>query len=240
MFEPVPPETVPAVLNEMSIEDLYPSTMYLITTGTGLSEPEAKRKAMSALSALFEARVSRDITAMAASVTNNRIEDAFRKKISQAIRKTSWVSLEGAGFGETRQSGTTYTAVVVLDKSVGQLEWLTGIEIINARIENEFRTYHALDSPLLRLASANRIQALWIERELVAGRLRVIGSAVPFNCNLNIGDIFVGMPLLRSELRIHIEVSGIDADAANNIIAEAIQKGGFAVSSEKKNAQFRS
>lgn len=205
----------------------FPESQYLTAKGIGQSEPEACRQAMAALSAIFEANIESEVRTRAESVVDDSTE-AFRKSVEEAIRVRSAVTLQGARIGKNWQQGGYHYALAVLDKSKARADWTQQIVSVDNRVAGEMAVYNDPEtSALYRLRAANAIGSLWIDRQLLESRLRIIDAPCG-NPNADaLAAIVRNLPEIRSRMRICIDMSGPGAATIRDRIAERLTGQGF-------------
>ncbi len=205
----------------------FPESHYLTAKGIGQSEPEASRQAMAALSAIFEANIESEVSTRAELVVDDAAE-AFTKNVKEALRVKSAVTLQGASIGKNWQQGSYHYALAVLDKSKARADWVQQAIAADNRIEGELSVFNDPQTgSFSRLKTANRILSLWIDRQVLESRLRIIDVPYGSPDSDDVAAIIRQLPEIRSRMRICIEMTGSEAEKIRGHIAERLTGQGF-------------
>lgn len=214
----------------------YSKDRFLVAHGTGESEPEARDRALAELSRIFESRVESDTYDKVSSVISGG-EEKLDSTLESAVRVTSMVELKGVEIGEvTRDKRTgTYRAVAVLERRKARDLWTREMTAIDERAAAELAVADKAGGKLGRYMALRRVARLWIEREGVASRLRVLGyrgTEAPYDT----GSVFKRIAGTRAEMAFFVGVEGDAAPSVNEIISGELAKRGFAVTTQKGSA----
>lgn len=214
----------------------FPSSKYLTATGIGQSDSEARRQAVAELSNIFESKVFNDTYTHAKLVMDSAKGESVNRRIESNIRVVSSVRLEGVRIGKTWQKGSEYYALAVLDRLKAREKWSGEIEKIDTKIEAELKALDTLQSKVLKLMPLNRILKLWIEKEILISRLRVIGFTDVNFAEYDIKSVIEMIPAIKATIRIYVEITGSHAGDVANQVARTLNNEGFIFSNSKADA----
>ncbi len=214
----------------------FTSSRYLTAKASGRSEPEARRRALSALSAIFESEIESSVKAETRSVFDSRSGESLEKEVEESIMVESAVRLEGAEIGNAWKSGGCWHAVAVLDRLKARHQWIEELESINSGISGRLRAFETLESPVLKLRAARRIFKAWVEARVIKSRLRVIGADYEGGLEPDIRALAEKLPVIRSSIRIFLDVSGEHASEVRDRIAGVLTEKGYVLAFEKEEA----
>ncbi|NDY43685.1 hypothetical protein G3N55_12670, partial [Dissulfurirhabdus thermomarina] len=154
----------------------YPAARYLTAEGTGRTAADAKDAALSELARVFEARIESEAVDSVKAVygEGKDQEDWLRQEIRTRLRVTSRVALEGVRTDTVWRSSKDglYHAVAALDRDRAAAAWRARLEEVDATISGAISAL-AGRSRLARLLGLRRVRDLWMDRSVVASRLRV-------------------------------------------------------------------
>lgn len=211
---------------------------YLLATGIGDSEQEARRQAVSEMSRIFESRVFTDTVTTAKSFFDSEKGENFQKKYESNIKVISSVRLKGVKIRKTwhDRKRNSYYAIAELEKSSAEKEWTGQIRNINSQIKSDLSQAGKIDSPLLKLKPLNSIMKLWVEKQVVLSRLRVLGSSYRDIPGYSIEDIYNTISEIRNNMRICFDLQGKWADKIQSEAVKALAKEGFSFVSNTHSA----
>lgn len=225
------PGAIPA-----SVVSQYPSSQYLTARGTGQSEPEARRRALSALSNIFESRIASELDAKTKSVVDTQKGDHFEKQVAETVRVQSSVRLQGAEIGDTWQTNGTCHALAVLNRGQAADQWTAEIQNLDSTIAGQIRSYRNLKSPILKLQAIDRIMRRWLDKQVLESRLRVIGAGYNSPVDRDIQKTLKKLPAIKSRLRIFAAISGTRSEAIQNRIVRSLADKGYVFTDRKTEA----
>ncbi len=216
----------------------YSSSRYLKATGMGQSDAEARRMAKAELSNIFESKISSEVLTSAKAFTDISGGEKFKKSIEHNISVISAVQLKGVQIGKTwyDKKSRVYYAEAVLDRYKAREQWNGDIEKIDTVIKAEFKNFSNLPSPVSHLIPIRKILKLWIEKEVLVSRLKVIGFPEPGFSDYNIKNLIEMIPQIRSKIRIYIAMEGDYARQIENAISRTLTGEGFNISNMRNGA----
>ncbi len=216
----------------------YSSSRYLKATGIGQSDAEARRVAKSELSNIFESKISSEVMTSAKAITDSSGGESFKKSIEQNIRVMSAVALEGVEIGNTwfDEKSRAYYAEAVLDKYKARELWEDDIKRIDTLINAEYKNLSRLPSQVAKIAPIKKIFKLWLEKEVIVSRLKVIGFSAPGGSDDRISSLVELVTEIRSGMRIYIDIKGDDAAYVAKDISKVLTGEGFNISRMKNDA----
>ena len=204
---------------------------HLMARGYGESRPEAIRRAKAELSNIFESRIESDISSITRAVTDSNGEDALYKNVQSKIRVASSVTLEGVEVGPVTKEKREYTATVGLNRARAAQKWQHEMAKITARIHVEEQAATASAGKLMALRHLNAAMDLFIEREALVSRLRVIGYPVDGSGHKAFEAIVARVQATKTNFRIAIKHQTTRSDALAQNLAEELTQAGFLVGS---------
>jgi hypothetical protein len=211
---------------------VYPASGYLSATGLGLSEGEAKNQAVAGLSRIFESTVmseTLDRVRTMARITEGGTDEATEQRLESRVRVVSGVELKGVEIAKTWRENGTYYATAVLEKQKARDNWLRDIKDIDRRIKGRLKGLDRLPGRLLRYKSLKAVSDLWIEREAVWSRVRVLGFSQAVSSPYDINSVFQKLPEIKSSMPVFLDISGKEASLVGESLAEALGRAGFVV-----------
>lgn len=219
-----------------SISSRYNPSQYLVARGSGQSAPEARRRALSALSGIFESEIASRIQADTRAVTSSRRGEQLKKQVAETIRVQSSVRLEGAKIGDVWEADGMWHALAVLDRAKAREQWISEIKQIENALAGRIQAYHGLQSPIRRLRAIDGIMNQWIKKQAVQSRLRVIG--IPYNspAKSEIAEILRKLPQIKSHMRIWMKISGTRARFVQDRIARLLTEKGYILTDTEADA----
>ncbi|MFO7838068.1 MAG: LPP20 family lipoprotein [Desulfosalsimonadaceae bacterium] len=214
----------------------YSSRQYLTARASGQSEPEARRRALSALSGIFESEISSRVRAETRSVISSRHGEHLEKNVEETIRIQSSVQLEGAKIGDSWKSDGLWHAIAVLDRAKARQQWISELKQIDNSLAGSIRAYHELNSPVRKLRAIDRIMNKWLEKQAVQSRMRVIGAHYDSRIKSDIADIVRKLPQIKSSMRIFIDISGARSRTVQDRISRHLTEEGYILTDAESKA----
>ena len=208
----------------------YSKELYLTATGTGASEPEARDRAVAELSRIFESTVESDTFDSVRSVISGG-EEKLDSTIESMVRVTSMVELRGVEIGTGGRDENTgiYRATAFLERRKARRLWEADMGELDGRIAAEVELARAsAGSGVERYRGLRRAMSIWIEREVVASRLRVLGygaGASPYD----MAETYKELAQTKAALAFYFDTKGEGRAVVAEIIADELGRRGFAV-----------
>jgi len=214
------------------------SPQYIKAIGIGESDAEARKMAKAELSHIFEANISSQVLMNAKLYTDDSGNEKFQKNVESEIQIVSGIQLKGVQIGSAwyDEKSRSYYAEAILDRYRARDEWVEDIENIDLKIQTEFKHIPLLKSPVSRLRPVQRILKLWIERDIIAGRLQVIGFSEPEADAYDLRSLFDMIAQIKAEMRIYISIAGEYSKDVEGDIAAELTGEGFSLSPVKEGA----
>ncbi len=213
------------------------SSRYLTAKGYGASKPEAIRQAKAELSNIFEAKISSEVKSKVRQVSDSIKGPSFKKSIQSKIRVESSIELEGVITGPVKREQGEYVAVVALDKYKAKEDWGNDINKLNAKIDVLLKKSSSAKSKILKLIPLKKILGLWVEKEVLISRLRVLGFSSEFP-QKDLKPILINISNLKSSMLIDLDVSGAHAQTVRDSIAETLTDRGFKIGDYESDADI--
>jgi hypothetical protein len=214
----------------------FPQSRYLTATGSGESKSEAKRNAKSEISNIFEAKISSDLTSNTTAIVDTKRGDSMKKIVRRNINVQSSVRLKGLFIGKTWKQGSEHFAVAVLEKSKAKDGWLSEIEKVDNKIDAQFKVVEKQVSKVTKLKPLKTIVNLWLKKQAIISRLRVIGYAAPSANKHDIKSVFEKIPAIKSDIKVYVSVKGVRGREITDIIAKYLTKANFKFTGFSKRA----
>ncbi len=207
----------------------FPAERYLTATGIGETEAEARRAAVAEMSQIFESKVLAETFASAQSIIGESNQESFTKEVESSVRMVSAVELKGVRIGKTwkAESGGPYYALAVLDKLQARRSWDGEIETLETAMEGTKSALAAAHSDFRKLQAQNQMMTLWLQRESIRSRLRVIGFAGMREDEDDIRKIAKTAAEIRERLKIFIAVDGEKGDVVENVLGRRLTENGY-------------
>lgn len=214
----------------------FSSSRYLTATGIGKSEAEARRQAVAEMSNIFEAKVYNETYSNAKSIIGSSEEEVFEKSVESNIQIVSSVKLKGVQIGKTwiDQKTGLYNSLAVLDRLRAREHWVDESENIDKMIQGELATVDAATSKMLRLGSLNRIVNLWLQKEAIESRLRVVGFMDENFAEYDMKSVFQTISKIRAEMMINVDIMGEQGRRVESHISEFLTERGYVLRDEKE------
>ena len=219
-----PPSRIPAVEDKID----FNSSRYLTAKGYGSSKPESINQAKAELSNIFKSKISSDVTSRVKQVTDSVKGSSYNKSIQSHIRVVSEIELEGVQTGEAPKEHGEYVAIAALDKFKAKEKWGRDIGKLDTEIEILINKSNSSHSKIMKLLPLKKVLGLWVEREIMISRLRVIGFASEFD-NKDLKNILQSISDIKSEMLIDIDISGNKGSSVRDTVAEILTDNGFKI-----------
>ena len=227
--QPAPkPQLKPAPLSAEPALEFSEST-HLIARGYGQTRPEAIRRAKAELSNIFESRIESDVSSITRATTDSVKGDALYKNVQSKIRVASSVELEGVEVGPVIKDGREYVADVALDRTRAAQKWHTDMDRIGARIDVEENAARTSPGKLMKLKHLNTAMDLFIEREALVSRLRVIGRPGEGSDEEAFESIVARLQEVKTNFRIGLKVDSQNGEDLSHKLAKELTEAGFLV-----------
>ncbi|UCD91181.1 MAG: LPP20 family lipoprotein [Desulfobacterales bacterium] len=214
----------------------FSSSRYLTAIGIGKSEAEARRQAVAEMSNIFESKVYNETYSNTKAIIGSSEEEVFEKRVESNIRIVSAVKLKGVKIGKTWVDENTglYNSLAVLDRLQAREHWTDELENIDEMIQGELATVDAAASKILRLGSLNRIVNLWLQKEAIESRLRVVGFMDENFTEIDMKSVFQTISKIRAEMMIHVDIMGEQEQSVESHISEFLTERGYVLRDEKE------
>jgi len=172
----------------------------------------------------------------AKSIIGSSEEEAFQKSVESNIHIVSSVKLKGVQIGKTWFDENTglYNALAVLDRLRAREHWVDELENIDRMIQGELATVDADTSKMLRLGSLNRVVNLWLQKEAIESRLRVVGFMNENFTEYDMKSVFQTISKIRAEMVIHVDIMGEQGRIVESRISEFLTERGYVLRNEKE------
>jgi len=219
--------------------DSYPEARYLKATGLGRTEGEARSQAVAELSRIFESRVKSealDRVRTVSRVSPEKADETTEQWLDSRVQVVTSVELKGVEIAETWREGSTYYALAVLDRRKARDGWLREMQNIDERIRGRLDAAEALGSRLMRYRGLREAAGMWVEREVLAGRVRVLGFGEGGSPPYDMKEVFREMAVLKSRMPVFIAVEGEHASVFRDRVAGALANAGFVVTGDSGQA----
>ncbi|MDT8318005.1 MAG: LPP20 family lipoprotein [bacterium] len=220
----------------------YPSSKFLTAEGAGQSESEARERAKAELSNIFEAKVSSEVINRVRSSVNSKDEETVTRDDEQNIRVLSSVDFKGLEIGKVWHDSKegNYHALAVLNRHRAREEWQAKIDDIDGRIEAILESIDLVKSKFSRLQLLKKSRRLWLEKEIVVSRLRVLGFSNASITDYDIKYIVSMTNRITSSLIVSINITdGIYGKTISDEITEALSREGYAVAADGGEANVQ-
>ncbi len=219
----------------------YPSSKYLTAEGMGQSESEARDRAKAELSNIFESKVSSEVIQRVRSVIDQADKETVTRDDEQKIRVLSSVDLKGLEIGKVwhdKKQGN-YHALAVLNRHKAREEWQGKVDDIDDRIEAMLNSIESLKSNFSRLQTLKKARRLWLKKEVVVSRLRVLGFSAASMADYDVKSILNMTAQITSNLLVSVNIiDGIYGKLISDEITEALNREGYAVTGNANEANI--
>lgn len=215
----------------------YSPERYMTATGTGKTEEEARNRALAELSRIFESKVESETIDRIKAVTGPQGQ-RIDQQVESRVKVTSAVELKGAEIGGVwfDDGKRLYYAVAALERQPARDNWLRQLRDADMAIEGKFKAYENASSRLIKLKTLYGIVDLWVDREVTASRLRVLGGWEEEFPVYDMRVVFVAMPEIKSTMPIFVEVEGEGGETLRAKVSEALGRAGYVMAGERAEA----
>ncbi|MGA1824094.1 MAG: LPP20 family lipoprotein [bacterium] len=234
-------QILPCAASEPDSAAEYPPAQYLTATGIGQSEQEARRQAKAEMSSIFEAQVTSSMLSIVKSALSGSGEETVTRDAAQKIGILSAVELKGVTIEKTwyDKKQKVYYALAVLDKQKARREWQGKIDSFDDKIETSLNSLNAITSTFSRLQALLKINKVWIEREVIASRLRVLGFPDASMADYEIRDIYKKINELKSNIKIYLDFAKDKcADRVVSLISEELNQEGYILKTDQADSNL--
>jgi hypothetical protein len=222
-----------------SPEKDYPEARYMRATGLGQTESEARNQAVAELSRVFQSRVQSDTldrVKVVATISGDRAEETTEQRLRSRIRVISDVELTGVEIAGTWQEDGTHYALAVLERRTARDQWLSEMGALDHEIAGMLRSARFEPSLLVKYRIFMEAIDLWLAREVLAGRVRVLGLEETGSQAYDMSGVFQEIPALKSRMLVLIDVEGEDAALLTDRLSEDLGRAGFVITEEPEEA----
>jgi LPP20 lipoprotein len=216
----------------------FSSRRYLVATGIGQSDAEARRMAKAEMSAIFESKIDSQVGSSVKLVTDSKEGEDINKKTEANINIRSNVQLQGVEIKKTwyDEKSHMYYAQAVLDKYAAREHWSDRLAKLDEDIDAGFERLKTIKSPVFKIESLKILYHRLIEKDTVESKLRVIGFFDQGFSEYN-ADSTMGMIRdVKAMVLIHIDISGNHAKEVEAIISERLSEKGYKLTPGKEDA----
>ncbi|MFZ3072389.1 MAG: hypothetical protein WA162_04025 [Thermodesulfobacteriota bacterium] len=214
----------------------YPEADYLTATGAAVSEEGARNAALAELSRIFESKIKSD-TLDRVRYASEGGSEKFKAEIESEVNVATAVDLEGVSIGSEwyDDAKKTYYAVAALPRAEARNKWQKDIGNIDAEIQAELDSAESQESVLFKLRSFNTARSLWVRREVLVSRLRVIGSPPP-SSPYDMKNVLNSTARIKSEMLIYVGISGNSSIDAATTLSAALSGKGYSLTPTRSKA----
>ncbi len=213
----------------------YPEAEYLSAVGLGQSEPEAKNRAKAELSRIFESRIRSETLDRMLSVLASSGAEQFEQSVESKVRVESDVELKGVEIARVVKEKSMYKALAVLERAKANTEWRRRISEIDSQADGHMSTYRSAATTLARYRALREVSDLWVEREVFASRINVLGFSAPPS-PFDAGMVYRQIPVIRADMPVLIDIRSEYSDVIRDSVGEALGKRGFVMTLEESEA----
>lgn len=207
----------------------FSDSTHLIARGYGQSRPEAIRRAKAELSNIFESRIESDVSSITRATTDSMKGDALYKNVQSKIRVASSVELEGVEVGPVTKDGREYVAEVALDRERAAQKWQNDLARISARIRVEEKAARTSPGKLMKLKHLNSAMGLFLEREALVSRLRVIDRPAEGANPKAFETLVANLQEIKTNFRFSLNGDSHNARNLTHKLAKKLTEAGFLV-----------
>jgi hypothetical protein len=215
---------------------VYPESRFLTARGIGQSESEARNKAVSELSRIFESKVGSETLDRVNLVAKSTGEETTVQKFDSRIRVLSEVELKGVEVPGTWKENGTWHALAVLERSKARENWLREISGLDSEILGGLDALGGLKGSLLRYRSLRGAIDLWLKRQVLESRITVLGFRTLAQGAYDIRSVFREAAKLKAHMQVFLDIRGEGAGLLTEKVAEALGKAGFVVAGDRSEA----
>jgi hypothetical protein len=226
---------------QMSQISEFPSSKYLRATASGQSDKEARSQAKAELSNIFESQVFSHTINKVKSVTHSGEEEKVSRDAEQNVRVLSSVDLKGLEIGKVwfEEKEKLYYALAVLDRHKARENWQRESEGIDSKIGAAYKARHSLKSSFTKLQALRKMNLLWIEKEVIVSRLRVLGFQDVSTEDYDIKKIFSEIEEIKANLLIYVKINEGDyGRVVSETLSEKLSNEGYVLTDDKGRANI--
>lgn len=214
----------------------YPESEYLFAVGLGQSESEAGNRAKAELSRIFESRIKSDTLDKMRSVLAASGAEQFEQSVESKVRVQSDVELQGVEIARMVKEGSgEYKALAVLERAKANREWKRRVDDIDSEAEGNMKTYRSAATTLGRYRALRVVSDLWVQREIYASRINVLGYSVP-PAPFDAGEVYKQIPVLRADMPILLDIRSDYSDVVRDSVGEALGNRGFVMTFQESES----
>ncbi len=209
---------------------------YLTAAGTGKTLLAAKMQAKAEIGNIFKSQIVSSLRTRAESVTSNSGEQSFSRTIESDIKIASSTSVRGLEILDTHfdKKTDTYYATAGLDRHKTKSILDKELNELDSKIESLLKVEAASD--MLRLLNLKKASKLWVQREAISVKLKILGFSGTGFVNYEIKDLFDEFIRIHSKIRLYIRAKGEKSDIVKEYIAQAFSKKGFVLTDYEQDA----
>jgi hypothetical protein len=209
------------------------SSRYMSAEGIGQSEGEARNQARAELSRIFESQVLSDTFDRVTSVIDTSGEETSTQSLESRIRVVSEVELKGVEISKTWRENGYYHAIAVLDRYKARDNWLSELKDIDNAVEGKLKAIESTDGRLIRYRSLLAVSEIWINREVIASRLRVLGFGKAALPGYDMKSVFRRLAGIKADMPVYVDIKGSHGALAREIVSGALGRSGFVVTEDR-------
>jgi hypothetical protein len=214
-------------------------SQYLTAVGIGQSEGEARNQARAEISKIFESRVFSNTYDRVSAVIENSRAETSKQQIESSVRVVSDVELRGVEIEKAWKKEGSHYARAVLDRYKARDNWTREMGNIDKMITGRLGALGSLESGLLKLRSLNVVSDLWVEREMLASRLSVIGFDYGGFPEYDIKSVYKTVAEIKKAMPVYIEILGEHGARMRSRVAEALGRRGYVITDNREGASVR-
>lgn len=221
----------------------FSSGKYLKATGIGNSEKEARLNAKAELAAIFESKVSSDVINRVRSIVEGSGKETVTRDDERNIKVLSSVDLKGVEINKTwyDEKQRAYYAVAMLERAKAGDDWQKEVDHIDDEIELILGALNRQKSDFSKFQSLKKARQLWMNKEVILSRLRVLGYSDLSVAAYNARDIFSSIQQLKSQFMVFITVGGASnrfSEVIVNEISEGLSNAGYLITNDKEEGNL--
>jgi len=216
------------------------SKRYLVATGIGQTDPEARRMAKAEMSAIFESQIESRVGSSVKLTTGSDRSEAINKETEANINIKSNVQLQGVEIKNTwyDEKSRMYYAQAVLDKYSAREQWSDRANALDEDIDAGFQRLGSIESPVSKLESLNVLYHQLLEQETLISRLRVIGFLDQGFAEHSAESTMGMIRDIKKQIVIYVDIRGHHEKDVEATISKHLAEKGYTLSPEKKDANL--
>jgi hypothetical protein len=213
---------------------------YLVATGIGQTDPEARRMAKAEMSAIFESQIESQVGSSVKLTTGSNMGEDINKETEANINIKSNVQLQGVEIKKTwyDEKSRMYYAQAVLDKYSAREQWSDRANKLDEDIDAGFQRLETIRSPVSKLESLKVLYDQLLEQETLISRLRVIGFFDQGFAEHNAESTMGMIRDIKKQMVIYIDISGHHAKDVEATISKHLAEKGYTLAPEKRDANL--